>query len=241
MDVDKMVKICPMCGYHNPADAIYCENEIRENEICENDLSLVKASLPQQNSATVACDHTPPTAAPTPAPVRQQTVMPSPVPSSAMQVGRQCSNCKTVSPFSIMVCPVCGESLATAETVVTENAQIPQTATEETYCSWMLVSCDNEARLTITEGQHLLIGWAGELGGYLERTRKDFVSNRHGTLSVVCGELFFEDSSSNGTLINDRPIPKGQAQKLSAGDILCLGGRPGMQMAQAAYFRVDRG
>lgn len=231
-----MVKICPMCGHHNPADAIYCENEA-----CENDLSLVKASLPRQDSAATACDHIPPAAAPTPAPIRQQAVVPGPLPSSAMQTGRQCRNCGRISSLSTMLCPQCGTSLSTAPIVRAEAAQTPRTELAQGGCSWMIVSCDNQARLTITEGQHLLIGWAGELGDYLERTRKDYVSNRHGMLSVVYGELFFEDSSSNGTLINDRPIPKGQAQKLSAGDILCLGGRPGMQMAQAAYFRVDRG
>lgn len=235
MDMNKMEKICPLCSHHNPADAIYCENEL-----CENDLSLVKAT-PLKNANAGAASSNPP-AAPeiTPVPVRQQIISPGPVPSSPMQAGRQCRNCGRVSPLTIMVCPECGSSLSTAPFVTGEPAPLPGTVPVQSSCSWMIVSCDNQARLTVTEGQHLLIGWAGELGDYLERTRKDYVSNRHGMLSVVCGELFFEDRSSNGTLINDRLIPKGQAQKLSAGDILCLGGRPGMQMAQAAYFRVDR-
>lgn len=229
------VKICPLCGYHNPADAIFCENEE-----CENDLSLVDASTPRRDSAAVVREQIPPTPAPAPVPVRQQAVMPAPLPSTAMQTGRQCRNCSRISPLGTMVCPQCGTSLATAPIVAVEPMRTPQTTPVQDCCAWMIVSCDNEARLTIEEGQHLLIGWAGELGDYLERTRKDYVSNRHGTLSVVRGELFFEDSSTNGTLINDRPIPKGQAQKLSLGDILCFGGRAGVQMAQAAYFRVDR-
>ncbi len=235
MDMNEMEKVCPLCGHHNPADAIYCENEQ-----CENDLSRVKATPVRNINAGTASANPPAVAEITPAPVRQQAASPGPMPAPPMQAGRQCRSCGRVSPLTIMVCPQCGSSLSTAPFVTGEPAPLPGTALVQSSGSWMIVSCDSQARLTVTEGQHLLIGWAGELGDYLERTRKDFVSNRHGMLSVVRGELFFEDSSSNGTLINDRPIPRGQAQKLSAGDILCLGGRAGMEMPQAAYFRIDR-
>ena len=233
--MDMMVKVCPVCKHINPVNEIYCEK-------CDSDLSLVPASAPPQAAAEAPAAPGNPPAPPriVPTPIRPQPAMAGQAPAPVMQTGRQCRSCSRLSPLSTMVCPQCGASLSSAPIVRAEAAHPPQTEPVQSGYSWMLVSCDNQAHLTITEGQHLLIGWAGELGDYLERTRKDYVSNRHGMLSVVHGELFFEDSSSNGTLINDRPIPKGQAQKLSAGDILCMGGRPGMQMAQAAYFRVDR-
>lgn len=231
--METMVKICPMCGHMNPVDEAFCED-------CDNDLSRVPVSAPKRSAGEKEPGNTP---NPVPAvePIQSPGIPIERAPGPVMQTGRQCK-CGRITPLRMMVCPDCGSSLAVAPIVRTENspASAFESAPNPVSCSWTLVSSDNKASLSIRDGQHLLIGWAGELGGYLERTRKDYVSNRHGMLSVVRGELFFEDNSSNGTLINDRPIPKGQAQKLSAGDILCLGGRSGMQMAQAAYFRVDR-
>lgn len=231
--MDEMVKICPMCGRKNPVDAVFCEE-------CDNDLSRVPVSAPSQStgsSETVKTANnvtTAETARPSAAPAGR-------TPGPIVQTGRRCK-CGHISPLSVMVCRECGNSLATAPIVRKENspAPVPASSPAPVSSTWTLVSTDNEASLSITDGQHLLIGWAGELGDYLKRARKEYVSNRHGLLSVVHGELFFEDNSSNGTLINDRPITKGQAQKLSAGDILCLGGLPGTQMALAAYFRIEK-
>lgn len=231
--MDAMVKICPMCSYNNPVDAVFCEE-------CDNDLSRVPVSASAQAATSSGMANTPSTA-PTEITNQLSAVTSERKPRPIAQTGRQCK-CGWVSPLRVMVCQNCGESLATAPIVRKENSptHVPATSSESVSCSWVLVSTDNEASLSITDGQHLLIGWAGELGGYLKRARKEYVSNRHGMLSVVRGELFFEDNSSNGTLINDRPITKGQAQKLSVGDILCLGGLPGTQMAPAAYFRIEK-
>ena len=233
--MDMMVKVCPVCKYINPVNEIYCEK-------CDSDLSLVPASAPPQAAAEAPAAPGNPPATPriVPTPIRPQPAMAGQAPAPVMQTGRQCRSCSRLSPLSTMVCPQCGASLSSAPIVRAEAAHPSQTEPVQSGCSWMLVSSDNEAHLTIEEGQHLRIGRSGELGDYLVRTGKEYVSRHHGMLSVVCGELFFEDSSYNGTLINDRPIPKGQAWKLSGGDILCLGGRAGLHQAEAAYFRVDR-
>lgn len=233
--MEAMVKICPMCGHMNPVNEVFCEE-------CDNDLSRVPVSTPNQPAEEKQPEAvSQPAGVPAAAPARPPEAPAGRVPGPVMQTGRRC-RCGQVSPLRVMVCPDCGSSLAAAPIVRTENTPAPAPVPVPVPASsnWLITSMDNEASLNVTDGQHLLIGWAGELGSYFERKRKDYVSNRHGMLSVVRGELFFEDSSSNGTLINDRPIPKGQAQKLSAGDILCLGGRPGMQMPCAAYFRIEK-
>lgn len=161
---------------------------------------------------------------------------PLPVPPKP-DVGRKCNQCGHVSPLKIMLCPQCNNDLSSSPIV-----RMPisgQKAAKK--AKWQIVSTDQLTRLEISEGQHILIGWAFELGSYFSSRQKDYVSNRHGKLSVLKDCLYFEDNSSNGTMINNRPIPKGQAQHLSEGDVLCLGGRPSpLEEAAAAYFRVER-
>ena len=226
-----MIKICPMCGHNNSVDSIFCEE-------CDNDLSRVSVSAqiqPTVNGKRADISDRAPAVADTKG---LSTFPDKRIPEPVTRTGRRCK-CGEISPLNVMICQNCGESLATAPIVRKENASSP--SSQASGGSWVLISNDNEATLNIIEGQHLLIGWEGELGGYLNRTQKVFVSRKHGTLSVVRGELFFEDNgSTNGTLINDRPIAKGKAQKLSVGDILCLGGLPGIWKEQAAYFRIER-
>lgn len=220
--MDIMVKICPNCSHVNQVVEIFCTE-------CDYDLSCVPATRQAAPQPAPSPAMQPPAACPQPPASRK--------PDPVLQTGRRCSQCGQVAPLTVMTCAACGSSLATASIVRVPDVQ---TAPAASPCSWRLVSLDRRAELAVSEGQHLTIGWEGELGSYLMEARKDFVSNRHGILSVIRGELFFEDQSSNGTLINNRPIPRGQARKLSDGDVLCLGGRPGVQMAQAAYFSAER-
>lgn len=54
---------------------------------------------------------------------------------------------------------------------------------------------------------------------------QNFVSSRHARVSLVEGRFYLEDTSSNGTFINepDRPTARGRPQLLNDGDRLYIG------------------
>lgn len=210
-------KECPSCHTENDIQEYYCSN-------CDYDLSNVPVSFRNDNPAStesVASD--------------TSNTLNAPVPV------RKCIHCGQESLLTMIECPHCHNNLSSSPIIRKGSIPQPVSVSYESPVRWQIVSTDRLAHLEISEGQHIQIGWAAELSSYFRSSQKDYVSNKHGILSVLNEGLYFEDDSRNGTMVNGRSIPKGQAHRLNEGDILCLGGKPSPQEeSAAAYFRIER-
>lgn len=254
----RFVRICAVCGHQNDSREFFCEscgNELNMQSALQQleetpalELSPVQSSVsePECERESRSCD------------LRSyESGMPQLVvdaeavlggfsqPERTVQIGsaelerREEAPAKPQEPASVG-----GDAPGSAVAAfmrmrphMTAQSEARPEAASRRADNWQLSSEDGRARLTIMNGQSLLVGAAEQLADYLNP--KMHVSSRHAYISVKDGRCFLRDISRNGTTVNGRKIARDNDTEIFPGDRICMGSCDNMPDEKSAYFKIS--